>query len=207
MKIKVCGLKDTANILAVAGLNPDYVGFIRYDGSPRFSVELTGSTLAQLPLNVIKTGVFVNESEEVIDAAIVTYGFNAIQLHGDESPEFCRKFKGKVEVLKAFGIDNNFDFDQLDAYTDAVDFFLFDTKTTSYGGSGLTFDWTLLDRYQMDVPFFLSGGIGLDNLADIKNIKHKAFYGVDLNSRFETEPGIKDVEKLREAFNVLNRKI
>jgi len=205
MKIKVCGLKEPENILAVAGLEPDYVGFIRYARSPRFSEELSAVTLKNIDPNIVKTGVFVDEGIEAINSLVKQYELGAVQLHGDESPEFCSTFKGKVEVLKAFGVDENFDFEQLNDYAHSVDYFLFDTKTTAHGGSGQSFDWTLLDNYNLNVPFFLSGGLSLDNLEEIKNVKHPAFYGVDLNSRFETALGVKDIDKLRQAFSLLKK--
>ncbi|GAB3927337.1 phosphoribosylanthranilate isomerase [Mucilaginibacter myungsuensis] len=204
MRIKVCGLKYTDNIATVAGLQPDYVGFIRYERSPRFVDELPEETLIQLPSTIKKTGVFVNEDPSVMEELIGKYNFEAIQLHGNESPEFCAQFKGRVEVLKAFGVDEEFDFEQLDKYADHVDYFLFDTKTAAHGGSGQSFDWSVLDNYKLDVPFFLSGGLSLDNIAEVKNIKHPAFYGVDLNSKFEIEPGLKDIDKLKQAFALLN---
>lgn len=207
MKIKVCGLKHPENIEAVAALQPDYAGFIFYDKTPRYAAGLPVNALQALPDSIQKTGVFVNESAENIDKLIAEYGFNAIQLHGDESPEFCAAFKGGVTVIKAFGLSEDFDFEQLKDYANNVDLFLFDTKTKIYGGSGKTFDWTILDQYKLDVPFFLSGGIGPENIVEVKNITHSQFYGVDLNSRFEIEPGLKNIEKLKDAFNIVKNKI
>ncbi len=205
MKIKVCGLRDPENIKAISALGPDYVGFICYNLSPRFIADLPADIAASLPSNIQKTGVFVNESAETIQSLIDTYRFDIIQLHGDESPEFSNSFRDKVTVFKAFGLDENFDFEQLNNYVNNVDYFLFDTKTKSYGGSGKTFDWAILDKYKLNVPFFLSGGISLDNLEEIKKINHPQFYGVDLNSRFETEPGVKDIEKLKQAFDIIKK--
>lgn len=189
MKIKVCGLKDPENIKAVLALGPDYMGFICYDLSPRFVNNLSADVLNDLPGSVSKTAVFVDEAEQAINALINTFGFNAIQLHGKESPEFANSFRNRVTVFKAFGLDNDFDFDQLNNYVNKVDYFLFDTKTIIHGGSGKTFNWNVLDKYKLNVPFFLSGGLSLDNLEEIKKITHPQFYGVDLNSRFETAPG------------------
>lgn len=203
MKIKVCGLKYPENIRSVAGLAPDFMGFIFYDKTPRFAGGISADILNELSQTVIKTGVFVNESLPVINSLINKYGFNAVQLHGSESPEFCAELKDKVKVIKAFGVNEDFNFEQLKSYAGNVDFFLFDTMTPIHGGSGKTFDWGLLDKYQLEVPFFLSGGISLENLEEIKKIKHPRFYGVDLNSRFETEPGLKDIMKLEKAFEVL----
>jgi len=203
MKIKVCGLRNPENIKAIAQLEPDYMGFICYEKSPRYVSETLPQALANVPDRVVKTLVVVNESKEKIEQLITDFGFDAIQLHGDESPEFCDVFKGKVQVVKAFGIDDNFDFGKLDAYADSVDYFLFDTKTPAYGGSGQTFNWDILDKYTLNKSFLLSGGISLDNLEQIKQIKYPAFYGVDLNSKFEIEPGLKDMQKLEQAFKIL----
>ena len=149
--------------------------------------------------------IFVNETAETINALIDKYGFDTIQLHGNESPEFSDAFRSKVTVIKAFGVDNNFNFDQLQAYAGKVDYFMFDTKTAGYGGSGKTFDWSILNNYTLNIPFFLSGGISPDNIREVKNITHPQFYAVDLNSRFETEPGVKDLEKLKNAFDTIRK--
>lgn len=201
MKIKVCGLKDPDNISEIISLSPDYLGFICYDQSPRYINGLPADALSKL--SPLKTGVFVNEDKEIVNSLINQYGFDAIQLHGNESPGYCEVFTDKVKVLKAFGVDESFDFAQLDAYVNSVDYFLFDTKTPQHGGSGKSFDWDILQKYNLNVPFFLSGGLSLDNIAQVLQIKHPMFYGVDLNSRFETEPGIKDIELLKKAFKLL----
>ena len=207
MKIKVCGLKDPENIKAITALGPDYMGFIFYGPSPRFVNDLPAELLNNIPASIYKTGVFVNEGVENINQQIDKYNFNTIQLHGDESPEFCNSLRNKVTVLKAFGLHEDFDFALLNGYSDSVDFFLFDAKTAIHGGSGKTFDWSVLDNYQMDIPFFLSGGISLDNIEEIKNIDHPQFYGVDLNSKFETAPGIKNIEQLEKAFDIIKQTI
>lgn len=205
MKVKVCGLKQPENIKAVADLKPDYMGFICYGRSPRYIDTLPADALAAIPPSIHKTGVFVNENTEMINLLINKYGFDTIQLHGDESPEFVAAFKGRVTVIKAFGVDQDFNFEQLQAYANKVDYLMFDTKTTIYGGSGKTFDWQVLDKYTLDIPFFLSGGISLDNLDEVKKISHPQFYAVDLNSRFETEPGLKNIEKLEQAFDIIKK--
>jgi len=207
MNIKVCGLRDPENIRQVVKLQPNYVGFIFYDKTPRFVNELPVELLKSIPKTITKTAVFVNETAENIESLIAKYNFDAIQLHGNESPAFCALFKGKVKVIKAFGLNADFDFTELSAYADHVDLFLFDTKTSIHGGSGKTFDWAVLDKYDLDKPFFLSGGLSLDNLDEVKNISHPQFYGVDLNSRFEIEPGLKNIDKLETAFNLLNKTI
>lgn len=206
MKIKVCGLRDKDNIQAVAALKPDYMGFICYEPSPRYIKDISTNVLADLPSSVYKTAVFVDESKETINALLDTYGFNAIQLHGSESPNFADSFRNKVTVFKAFGLNADFDFEQLNNYANKVDYFLFDTKTDLHGGSGQTFDWSILEKYKLNTPFFLSGGLSLDNLEEVNTIKHPQFYGVDLNSKFETSPGVKDLDKLKQAFNMLKNR-
>ncbi len=205
MKIKVCGLKYADNINDVAALNPDYMGFICYIKSPRFISDLPFDALATLPPSITKTAVFVNEEKDTIDELIDEYGFDAVQLHGNESADFCKRLLGSVLVIKAFGLDADFDFSKLDAYVDSVDYFLFDTKTPQHGGSGKTFEWDILQHYKLNIPFFLSGGLSLENLPDIAKIKHPQFYGVDLNSRFETEPGLKNITLLQQAFDLLKQ--
>jgi phosphoribosylanthranilate isomerase len=200
MEIKICGMKHQSNMNEVALLQPGYMGFICYPQSPRFMAD---ASFIDVPESIVKTGVFVNESAEKIRELIDTYNFDAIQLHGDENAEFCESFMDDVMVIKAFGIDKNFDFEQLKPYEVSIDYFLFDTKTDKHGGSGQTFDWSLLDNYKMDIPFFLSGGVSLENLEEIKAIKHPQFYGIDLNSKFELEPGLKDINKLQKAFEIL----
>ncbi|TWJ00755.1 phosphoribosylanthranilate isomerase [Mucilaginibacter frigoritolerans] len=207
MKIKICGLKDPENIKAVAALNPDYMGFIFYGNSPRFVDNLPSDELEIIPTSINKTAVFVNEDMDTINRLIDQYDFDFIQLHGNETPAFCKTLRNKAIVIKAFGIDNDFDFKQLDKYKNKVDLFLFDTKTKAHGGSGIMFDWNVLDKYELDIPFFLSGGLSLDNLDAVKSIYHPQFYGVDLNSKFETSPGIKDIKKLEQAFDIIKQNI
>jgi len=205
MKIKVCGLKDPENIKAVTALAPDYIGFIFYGPSPRFADSPDADILAQIPSQIKKAAVFVNENEENIHKLIDKYNFDVVQLHGDERPEFCDSFRSRVKVFKAFGLGNDFDFKRLNNYVNKVDYFLFDAKTDIYGGSGKTFDWSILERYHLDVPFFLSGGISLENLDEVKNISHPHFYGVDLNSRFEIAPGLKNITQLEKAFDMIKQ--
>jgi len=203
MKIKVCGLKYPGNVEAVTLLEPDYAGFIFYGPSPRYVGEPGTEMLARIPGSIQKTAVFVNADAGEISALIEKYKFDAIQLHGSESAEFCSSFRKYVTVIKAFGISEHFDFNLLDAWGGQVDYFLFDAKTAIHGGSGESFNWALLNDYKLAIPFFLSGGISLDNLAEIKAIDHPQFYGVDLNSRFETSPGLKDIERLNKAFDLI----
>lgn len=206
MKVKVCGLRETDNINAVVALQPDYIGFICYSRSPRYMVdELSAEDLKGVRDDVVKTGVFVNAVADVVDEHVNNYQFDAIQLHGNESPDFCRRFKGKVTVIKAFGVNELFDFELLEPYADSVDMFLFDTSTPQHGGSGEVFNWDILHKYHLNIPFMLSGGISLENIAEVKKIQHPQLYGVDLNSRFEDKPGLKNIDKLKEAFTIIKQ--
>lgn len=198
-------MKYQDNINSLSDLMPDYMGFIFYPPSKRFiGLDFQKSDLDRIPAEINKTAVFVNaQLHEVIEFSNL-YGMKTIQLHGNESPEFCLDLKNKgFTVFKAFGIDEHFDFSVLTPYTESVDYFLFDTKSSGHGGSGIKFNWELLQNYKLNKPFILSGGLGLENLEEVKQLKHSHFYGVDLNSRFETEPGLKDLSKLKKAFDLL----
>lgn len=201
VKLKVCGMRNSGNIAALAELQPDYIGFIFYPESKRYANDLDVKTLNALPSQIKKTGVFVNATEENIRAIVERYNLQAVQLHGNETPELCLKLKASgLEIIKAFGVDNDFDFKTLDDYKNTADYFLFDTKTTSHGGSGKLFDWNLLKSYHLDTPYFLSGGLSIENITDIQNIKDERLFALDLNSRFETEPGVKNIELLKTFF-------
>lgn len=203
MKIKVCGVKFPENVMQVAALQPDYLGFIFYPHSPRFVGYEVNEELAMLRLPAKKTGVFVDKDFSTIKSIIQTYQLDAVQLHGNEPAEMCAALQDKVEVIKAFGVDETFNFDQLKVYESVVDHFLFDTKTTAHGGSGNVFDWQILADYHLNVPFFISGGLSNDNISSVLSLKHPAFYGLDLNSQFEDKPGLKNIEKLEEAFRLI----
>lgn len=193
-------MRDAANIQAISKLKPDYLGFIFYPKSPRYvGVDFALENIFHLPQHIKRTGVFVNATEQEIAETVKKYGLNAVQLHGNESVELCIKVKQKgVEVIKAFQIDEDFDFDTLKSYSEACDFYLFDTKTKAYGGSGHKFDWKILEKYDHRKPIFLSGGITVDDVEDILNLQHKKIYAVDINSKFENEPALKDLELVRD---------
>ncbi|WP_316809797.1 phosphoribosylanthranilate isomerase [Pedobacter heparinus] len=207
-KLKICGMKLPDNIQAVAMLKPDYLGFIFYRGSKRFIEGLTPSFVRNLPAGIKKTGVFVNEElNKVVELAIL-YGLNTVQLHGSEPVKYCIALKGLladhgITLIKAFGLGEHFDFSQLKNYETVVDYFLFDTQTPAHGGSGKTFNWKLLERYTLDKPYFLSGGIGPEHLLQLKEITDTRLYAIDINSRFETAPGLKDIDKLIEFKTAL----
>lgn len=199
--IKICGMRDSQNIQEVAALKPDFLGFIFYPKSPRYAVTVDKAVLEALPAGIKKVGVFVNESVEQMRQIAQEYGLDALQLHGGETPLQCLQLREEGYLLfKAFSIAEASDFDILEDYDGCCDYFLFDTKTPQHGGSGQKFDWSLLDNYRGETPFFLSGGIDLDDVEVIKNIKHPKFVALDVNSRFEIEPALKDVVKLKRFF-------
>ncbi|WP_396193694.1 phosphoribosylanthranilate isomerase [Flavobacterium sp.] len=197
-KIKICGMKHPENILEIAALQPDYLGFIFYAKSPRY-VENEIPTLDQ---SIQKVGVFVNATLEEIMEKVTTHVLNLVQLHGEESPEFCSSLQQKkLKVIKSFNIDNLFNFNILNKYFNSCDHFLFDTKGTNYGGNGTTFDWRILEKYSLDKPYLLSGGIGPDNITDLKDFFQKDYakqcIAIDSNSQFEIEPGLKNPETIK----------
>lgn len=198
MKIKVCGMKQPTNIELVAGLNPDFMGFIFYEKSPRYMPEsLTPEMVRALPRSIIKTGVFVNQTAEIVLEHAKNYGLEALQFHGGESADYCGFFYdlGFI-VIKAFSVDESFDFKALDNYQTVCHYYLFDTKSSNYGGTGRKFDWSVLNRYDNQKPLFLSGGIDADDVGSLQKLSHLNIFAVDVNSKFETEPGVKDVELL-----------
>lgn len=194
MKWKVCGMREAKNILEVAALQPDYMGFILWDGSKRHCPKPQ-----QVPEGITKVGVFVDATVAEIEDAIEDYKLGAVQLHGNESPGLCRELQGKAQVIKAFGVGEGFDFDTLLDYLPYCDFFLFDTKGPMPGGNGTTFDWSILENYAFDLPFFISGGIGLAEIEKINELRRTDLpvYAIDINSKFEIAPARKDAEQLK----------
>lgn len=206
VKIKVCGMKYPDNIVAVTALAIDYIGFIFYEKSKRFVGNANQEYIKGLKA-VIKVGVFVNASLTEIYHKIDEFNLNAVQLHGDESPQFCEELKQHtaVTVIKAFGIDQHFDWTVLNVYAGAIDYFLFDTKSNSYGGTGMRFDWSLLHQYKLECPYFLSGGLDANNVKDALQANDPRLYALDLNSKFEVEPGLKDIDLLAHSINSIKK--
>jgi phosphoribosylanthranilate isomerase len=193
LKIKICGMRDAENIKAVDALHPDYLGFIFYSISPRYIAP--GSCLPDTKAQ--KVGVFVNASMEEIIKTTREHGIATIQLHGNENTWFCCDLTDLgYKVIKAFRIDENVDIEYISEYQGCCEFFLYDTKAKAVGGTGKKFDWNILTELDPLGPFFLSGGIGPDDVATIKSLNLKNLIGLDLNSRFELEPALKDVDKL-----------
>lgn len=199
-------MRNPDNIQALAALKPDYMGFIFYDKSKRYAGSLSALFVNGLPADIKRTGVFVDEEIKEVVLRVQEYGLNALQLHGAETADYCRDLKALlpgVEIIKAFGISEGFDFRGLAAYVSFVDYFLFDTQTLGHGGSGKMFNWKLLDKYNLDIPYFLSGGIGPESLDELTSINDNRLYAIDVNSRFELEPGLKDIELLKDFKNKL----
>ncbi len=209
MKLKVCGMKYQDNIQEVATLQPDYLGFIFYEQSAR---HFDAHRIPEISNTIKKTGVFVDADLDFVIKKISKHNLKAVQLHGNETPEYCKQLRGEnIEIIKVFSIKNEFDFSVLKLYDDIVDYFLFDTKGKLPGGNGYVFDWTILNNYPSTTPFFLSGGIGLSQIDDInkfqKSEASKYCYALDVNSKFEIEPGFKNVKDLKKFKNNLTSKI
>ena len=199
IKLKICGMKYPENIQDISTLNPDYLGFIFWEKSQR---KFDTNEILEVPNSIKKVAVFVDEESEKIKHIIDQFNFDVVQLHGSETPEYCEIIQSfAVEVIKAFSVDENFDFKQLTAYEPHIDYFLFDTKGKLPGGNGISFDWDLLSQYTLEKPFFLSGGIGLTSVDAIKSFlsteNAKYCHGIDVNSRFEKKKGFKNYSKLK----------
>lgn len=209
LKIKVCGMRDPDNIRAISQLPLDMIGFIFYPPSPRYVGKLENElTSVDIPNHIKKVGVFVNETFEEIKLKSKLFGLNAVQLHGSESVEFVRQIKDVgLSVLKAIPVSGILDLNKIEPFVKSVDYLLFDTKSVAHGGSGVKFNWNILKDYNFDTPFFLSGGIGPDDFDSLSRFHHPKLAGLDLNSRFEKEPGFKDFEILKSFLEALNLKL
>lgn len=196
-------MKYPKNINDVGTLLPYYMGFIFYQNSKRFvGDDFPSKSFKKLPKSIKKVGVFVNQSLERMLEIHNKYSFDTFQLHGNESVETCANLKEKgVEIIKVFMVDNDFDFEQTKPYESVCDFYLFDTKTDNYGGSGVAFNWEILENYTQTKPFFLSGGLGLHNYNQIKKIEHSLLIGLDFNSRLEDDKHKKIIEEVSEIIN------
>ena len=201
MNIKVCGITQLKQLQQLDGLDIDFAGLIFYKGSPRYvGDKINKKDLKNADFDLRKTGVFVNADYEEIMKVTEDYGLDVVQLHGDEDPDLCEELSDEVEVIKAFKVgDNKASIDEMVAdYDDVCDYYLFDTSSSDgiMGGTGKQFDWTLISKSKIEKPFFLSGGIGVNDSAKLKAFKHPDYYGIDLNSKFEKEPGVKDMALL-----------
>lgn len=209
MKIKVCGNRDLNQLKELANIGVDYAGLIFYPQSPRYVLKkITGKDVRDLNLSVTKVGVFVNASEEEIMQQVEDFSLDMVQLHGDETATFCSRISDQIKVIKAFRIadvEANIDW-VVKEYDEVCDYYLFDKANAGlYGGTGEKFNWNLLENSVIGKPFFLSGGISSEDAQALKTFRHPFFYGVDVNSRFEIEPGIKDMILLKEFVQQLKK--
>jgi phosphoribosylanthranilate isomerase len=209
MKIKVCGMRNSENIQDLLVLKPDFVGFIFYEKSKRFVANFPK---VNFPNYIKKVGVFVNEEISEVLNKVHNFQLNYIQLHGNETIEYCKELRSchlersrkissechQIEIIKAFSVNDNFDFSKTQPFEKYCDYFLFDTKGKNYGGNGVKFNWEILQKYKGKTPFLLSGGIIKEDVDEIKKIKHSAFEGIDINSGFEIEPGLKNINNIKE---------
>ena len=204
LQLKVCGMNS--NTSEVALLKPDYLGFIFWEPSKRYFK----GDMPVIPHGVKKVGVFVNATVTEISRLVTEFELSYVQMHGKESAAFCEELKKllpELQIIKVFSIKNNFDFKQLEHFEEVCDFYLFDTKGELPGGNGYTFDWSVLKNYPSKKPYFLSGGIGLDEIKSINEFlkmpEAQYCHAIDVNSRFEVEPGLKNIEKLKEFKKLL----
>ena len=211
-------MRDSENISSLLALKPDFIGFIFYEKSKRFVTEFPK---VEIPSEIKKVGVFVNAKPDEVLKKVIDYQLDYVQLHGNETPEYCEHLQQSfpmhigiasashnVGIIKAFSIADDFDFGRTVPYQDCCDYLLFDTKGKDYGGTGLKFNWELIKKYKGNTPYFLSGGIGLKDKNELMSFSRAPeanfCVAVDVNSRFETSPGIKNIEKLNEfKFNLL----
>lgn len=203
MKIKVCGMTDPGNLKSVLDCKPDFVGFIFYSESSRY---VNKDNILFMPTEgVQKVGVFVNEETDILLALASIYHMDLVQLHGDESPDYCQELTmNNLNIIKVFSINKNFEFKDLKSYIPFVDYFLFDTKGEKRGGNGTKFNWSILNNYKLEIPFFLSGGITENDVTEIQKLTHSQLFGVDINSGFEISPGIKDEQSVNRFSKKLN---
>jgi len=213
MIIKVCGMCHGENLSQLVRLDINWVGMIFHESSSRH-VEADLAAAENLRLlrisdfGIEKVGVFVDAKSSTILEKKRIYNLSFVQLHGKEAPAFCENLNNLgLKVIKAFSVDDTFDFSQLKEYAVYCEYFLFDTKGELPGGNGYTFNWEILKKYNLDTPFILSGGIGLDQLDDLKLFKHPKWSGIDLNSKFESEPGLKDIDKVKDFIASFDHEI
>lgn len=205
MKVKVCGMTEFNQLQALENLGVDFAGLIFYEGSKRYvGDKLINQKTEIRNLKINRVGVFVNATKEEIAKAVEDYGLSFVQLHGDESPEFCREMQQFIPVIKTIRISEATELQvEKDKFENACDYFLFDTDSKQYGGSGKKFNWEVLQSVKINKPFFLSGGIGLQDIEEVKAFNHPMLFAIDVNSKFEISPGVKNLEQVETFVNAL----
>lgn len=204
MLIKVCGVADNTCLTALQYSGVDLIGLIFYPGSPRYAVGKVDPLIASRITNADLAGVFVNASKEEVIEFAKKYSLKVLQFHGDESPEYCKSFREQFTVIKSFGISDVDSFKKCDDYNGCCDYFLFDTSGHERGGSGRKWDWRMLEFYEGKTDFILSGGISINDQKQLTAITNPVFAGVDINSRFEITPGVKDIKMVNAFTDSLN---
>jgi phosphoribosylanthranilate isomerase len=191
LKLKVCGMRNRENIIALSKVKPEFIGFIFHEKSSR---NISDNLIQSTPDTIIRVGVFVDENINFILDKIKLHNLNCVQLHGKESTEFCAEVKKLgIDVIKAFNISEQFNFSTLKNYEETCNYFLFDAAGKNAGGNGIVFNWDLISNYTGRTPFLLSGGIDETMTKTIKDLKHPLLVGVDINSGFETKPAVKNI--------------
>jgi phosphoribosylanthranilate isomerase len=208
MNIKVCGITQLKQLQELDEIGIDFVGLNFYKESPRYVVgKIAGEDIRDGDFDIRKVGVFVNENINKVMKTSEDYGLDIVQLHGDETPEYCKRLSEEVEVIKTFRINNETKSieDLIGNYDDVCDYYLFDTggQAESLGGTGKQFDWNLLAKSSIEKPFFLAGGISLPDVVKVKTFDHPDLFAVDINSRFEISPGVKDLDLVKMFAQVL----
>lgn len=205
MKLKVCGITSFEQLQKLDQLGVDFAGLIFYENSKRFVGNKLEAHKSEIKsLQVEKVGVFVNAEINTIKKEVNEYGLSYVQLHGDESAEFCREVKNFVPVIKVIRINEQTDLEkELSVFEESYEYLLFDTDSKQYGGTGKQFDWDRLKLSNITKSFFLSGGIRLEDVDKLKSFRHPMFFAIDVNSRLESEPGIKNMEKVEQLVNAL----
>jgi phosphoribosylanthranilate isomerase len=212
MNLKVCGITEMKQLHQLDGLDIEFAGMIFYKESPRYVAnKINKKELQDADLDIRKVGVFVNPGFDEVMETVQDYNLDIVQLHGDEDPALCRKLAKEVELIKAFRVNatNEKEIEKLiKPFDEVCDYYLFDTAgpKESFGGTGMQFDWNVLNNARIEKPFFLSGGIGLDEIPKLNSFRHPDLYAIDINSKFEKSPGIKDmglILEFRQMMKVL----
>lgn len=205
MLIKVCGLNNRDNIFAISKMDVNLMGFIFYKESPRyFNNALSFDEVRQIPKQIKKVGVFVNESIYNVLNTIAHFDLDFVQLHGEESFNYCRELMPYVKVIKTISVKDKNSILEIHNYSSICNYLLFDTTSPNHGGTGQSFNWRLLEDNEINIPFFISGGVSLENFSEIKKLNLKHLIGIDVNSKFEITPGLKDLNKIQQLLNETN---